>query len=79
VEVSSTPPPSPCVYKLKLLQETEGNRVRVQLCLFKGSSPQDRGLLNDRGKGGGPSAKSASSSLHPTNLQNLQGAKLLNR
>lgn len=72
MEVSPTPPPSPCVCKLKLLQETEGNGVRVQLCLFEETSPQDRELLNDRGKGGGASTESATTLLHPTNLLDLR-------
>lgn len=76
MEVSSRPPPSPCVCKLKPLQETEGNRVRVQLCLFEEASLHDRGLLNDRGKGGGASAKSATTSLHPTNLLDLRELQL---
>ncbi len=70
--MSPTPPPSPCVCKLKLLQETEGNGVRVQLCLFEENSPQDRELLNDRGKGGGASAESATTLLRPTNLLDLR-------
>lgn len=30
-----TPTPSPCICKLKHLQDIEGFGVRVQLCLFK--------------------------------------------